>query len=412
MIGHLRKLDTFSSNIILVFLGTSLVNLFNLVYQLIIAHRLIPADFAAFNSLLSIFILISSPIGTLQPAIAKYIAEFNAQGQADKVRCLLSELFKKTLVMAVLTSIVLFFFSFYIMRVLKISSAFSGSILACLLGISWIIPVFMGGIQGLELFKWFVAVIVSGGLLKLLLTVLFVWLGFNVPGALAAILFSSLFSIIICWMPLKKLVSLKKRDQEIDFKGIYLYLLPVAISTFCFIALVSFDMVMVKYFFSPEESGVYSLAQMVGKIFLFLPGAISLVMFPHTAGLKAKNMDTTSTLKKSLLYAGILAVVACAFYNIFPNFVLKILTGKQLPDSVLLGRYFSVSMTFFTLLNILIYYFLSLRNLKFIKWLVLFTFLQFLCIGIFHSSLIQVQSIICVNSFLLLVIFISLVDFS
>lgn len=166
-------------------------------------------------------------------------------------------------------------------------------------------------------------------------------------------------------------------------------------------------MVLVKYFFSPEASGVYSLAQMVGKIFLFLPGAISVVMFPHASGLNATNSDTRSVLKKSLLYAFYLCLCAVFFYNIFPEFTLKLLTGKALPESILLGRLFSISMTFFALCFVLINYFLSLKYLSFIKYLVISVALQFTGILIFHNSLLQVQLVLCVNSFLLFIFLLS-----
>jgi O-antigen/teichoic acid export membrane protein len=168
-------------------------------------------------------------------------------------------------------------------------------------------------------------------------------------------------------------------------------------------------MVLVKYYFNPEESGVYSLAQMVGKIFLFLPGAISVVMFPRVSGLKAKNQDTNTTLKRSLLYTGILVTGAGFFYNLFPHFVLMVLTGKVYLESVSLGRLFSVSMSFFTLLFILITYLLSIKDLRFIKYLVLFTLLQIWAITLFHKTLISVQLILCLNAILLFFIHLNLV---
>jgi O-antigen/teichoic acid export membrane protein len=401
MIKYIKSIDTYGKNIILVFLGASLVNFFNLLYQLLIAHRLAPADFAAFNSLLSILMLFSVPLGTLQIAVAKYSAEFSAQNQIKKIQVLLSSLLRKTLVLAIFTVIIFYFASFYIIDKLKISSVASGYILAISLALSCIVPVLSGGLQGLELFKWLMSISVITGALKLALAFIFIRLGFNIAGALGAFLAASLVSIIISFFPLRNFISLRIIKDSIDFKEIFLYLFPVAITSFCFIALVSFDMVLVKYFFLPEDSGLYSLAQMVGKIFLFLPGAISMVMFPKIAGLNAKNMDTASTLKRSLFYATILCVIACLVYNIFPSFILKILTGKIFFESIILGRLFSVSMSFFAILYILIAYFLSIKDLRFIKYLVLFTLLQFLAIVFFHKSLIQVQSILCINAILL-----------
>ena len=401
MIKYIKKIDSFGKNIILVFLGTSLVNIFNLLYQLLIAHRMSGPDFAGFNSLLAIFMLISTPLTTLQTAVVKYTAEFNAQNQIKKIRALLSNLMKKILPLAIITFVIFYFLSFYIMDKLKIYSLSAGYILAVLLALSWIIPIFLGALQGLELFKWLISISVIGGALKLVFAFIFINLGFNITGALGAFLVASSIGIIISFFPLKNLFSLKLIEDGINFKDFFSYVAPVTVSLFCFIALVNFDMVLVKYFFSPFEAGFYSIAQMIGKIFLFLPMAISIVMFPKTAGLNAKNMDTDSTLRRSLLYACSLCIIANLAYNLFPFFTLKILTGKVFAESVTLGRLFGISMSFFTLLFILINYFLSIKDLRFIKYLILFALLQPLVIILFHKTLIHVQFILCVNSVLL-----------
>jgi len=67
---HLKNIDHYTRNIILVFVGTLLANFTALLYQLLIAHKLTPADFAAFNSLLAIFSVISAPLATVQVPVA------------------------------------------------------------------------------------------------------------------------------------------------------------------------------------------------------------------------------------------------------------------------------------------------------------------------------------------------------
>ena len=407
-----KNIDAFNKNIIIVFVGTSVANFLNLLYQLLIAHRLSASDFAAFNSLLSIFLVISSPLGTIQMAVAKYSAEFNARNQLSKLKFFLSDLFKKTSILAVFTLLVLWFSSVHIMNSLKISSATSGYVLAVLLASNCLFPVFAGGVQGLELFAWLASVSVITGVLKLSLAFIFILLGYNIAGALGALLASSLIGLIIYYFPIRRYICLKAIKEDIRYKEIFIYLFPVAITYFCFINLVNFDMVLVRYYFSPHDSGLYSLAQMVGKIFLFLPGAISVVMFPRTSGLNAKNMDTVSILKRSILYVLGLCILPLLFYNFFPSWVLRVLTGKAYPESIILGRLFSISMTFFTLLYILIMYFLSVKDLRFVKYLAFFTVLQLLAIILFHKDLIQVQLILCINAILLFCIHLALVKFT
>lgn len=408
MIEKLKSLDTFSKNIIIVFAGTSLLNFFNLLYQLLIAHKLSPSDFAEFNALLSIFTIISSSLGTIQLAVAKYSAEFNARGQVAKVKFLLSDLFKKTSVLAILTLLVFWLSSGFITKVLKIPSLNSGYILACLLALCWPTPVLAGAVQGLELFGWLTLASVISGALKLVLAFIAILSGYAISGALGALLISSLIFLGIFYFPLRKSISVKAQKEDIDYKQIIIYLFPVTISTFCYMSLVSMDMILVKYFFKPQDSGIYSLAQMVGKIFLFLPAAISIVMFPRSSGQNAKNLDTFSTLKRSLCYASILCIIASLIYNLFPGFIMKVLTGKIFSESVMLGRLFSVSMIFFALLFVFITYFLSIKDLRFIKYLVLFTILEFLAIVLFHNNLIQIQLVLCINAISLFLIHLGL----
>lgn len=400
----LKYIDIFSKNIIIVFFGTAFVSALNLLYQLYLAHTLDPAYFASVNTLLSIFMLISSPLMTLQMAVAKYTAEFRANNQVQKISNLLSRLLKKIIVFAILSFFIFYYSSFYLMAKLKIESRFSGLILGALIAFAWLMPIFLGGLQGFELFKWSVFVAVIIAFLKLTFAFIFIYFGFYMGGPLGAFLAANLIGIAVSAFILRRYINFEAVNDGINLREIFLYLFPVAASSFCFIALISIDMILVKYFFTGHYSGVYSLAQMAGKIFLFLPGAISIVMFPRVSGLRAKNIDTASTLKRALFYGIILCATAALFYNLFPGLVLKILTGKAPAESVNLGRLFSVSMSLYALVYILITYFLSLKDLRFIKYLAIFAFAETLAIVFFHKSIFQVQLIVCISAATLLYI--------
>jgi len=406
MLTRLTRIDLFTKNIIFVSTGTFLTNFLDLIYQLLIAHKLSPQDFAVFNSLLAIFMLVLNPLDSLQLAVTRYCADFNARGEVRKIKVLISGLLKKSVILATATFILSILFSFLIICSLTITPYSLGFILALLLTSCWLTPILGGGLLGLELFGWFVSSLLLSRIVKLASATLFILLGFQIVGALGALLISIIIGIIIMTIPLRKFLISIKPNEEINYKETLLCLSPIAISNICFVWLVSFDMVLVKCFFSGQESGVYSLVQMVGKMFLFLPGAISIVMFPRTSFLNTSNSNTSAVLSKSLLYAFCFSLGAALFYNIFPAFVLRVLTGKVLGESIVLGRLFSVSMTFFALCFILINYFLSLKSFKFIKYLALSVALQFTGIVLFHNSLIQVQMVLCLNSFLLFVLLI------
>jgi O-antigen/teichoic acid export membrane protein len=206
------------------------------------------------------------------------------------------------------------------------------------------------------------------------------------------------------FLALRNYLVWKPPEEQLNYREILAYLLPVAVSNFLVINLVSFDMVLVRYFFTADESGLYALAQIVGKIFLFLPSAISIVMFPRVSCLNAQSALTIPTLRKSLFYTLGLCLTAGLGYNFFPGFTLKVLTGKAASQVIGLGRLFSISMTLFALLAVLVTYFLSLKDFRFLKYLALSAILQFLAIVLFHRNLAEVQLILCFNAGLLFLV--------
>lgn len=391
-------MGNFRRNVFIVLAGSSLTNFFNLICQLLFAHRLIPSDFAVLNALLSISTVIFAPLGTLQTAVVKYTADFNSRKESDRISALLSGTLKAVFFAIAGILIVFWLGSGYIASELKIPSISSCYILALVMVVSLLSPVFLGAAQGLEFFGWFTSASVLSSVFKLLLVLLSVFLGWGINGALGSYALAALVTVLISYYPVRNYIRLRKNTARVNYRDFLVYFVPVAISMFCFTGLVSFDMILVKKYFSPEQSGIYSLAQMVGKIFLFLPSAISIVLFPRTAGLNARNQDTRGTLGKSLLLACGLCFTGCVFYNLFPAFVLTVLVGKALPGTVMLGRLFSISMTFFALVYIFISYFLSLRDSRFIKFMVASAVAEYLLIVFFHGSLAAVQVILCVNA--------------
>ena len=394
------RIDHFSKNIILVFATTSVLNFFNLLYQLFIAHKFSPADFAGFNTLLAIFTLVSTPLLTLQIGVVKYTAEFNAHQQVGKIKSFLSCVLNKVILASLLFMLLFLLISPFIMRNLKISSAYSGYTLSFLIASACIVPVFTGSIQGLEMFKWFASISALASLAKMSFILIIIWFGLNIAGALSGFLIANVLTIFLSIFAIKHFLTLQPQREDIDYKGFLAYLMPVAINSFCFMGLVNLDLILVKYFFRPQEAGLYSLAGMIGKLFLFLPSGIFIVMFPRTSHLNAKQIPTRPVLKKSLYFTAILCLVAIIIYNAFPGFLLKLFTGKAYPESIYLGRLFSISMSFFALTMILSGYFLSVNDLRFIKYLAVFTFVEFLSIAVFHKSLNQVQLILCLVAIL------------
>jgi alginate O-acetyltransferase complex protein AlgJ len=71
------------------FIGISLFNLFNLLYNLFMVRYLPPVDFGQLNTLLALFMVISVPANTVQTAITRFVSPLQAKGEYDRIKGLL-----------------------------------------------------------------------------------------------------------------------------------------------------------------------------------------------------------------------------------------------------------------------------------------------------------------------------------
>jgi len=143
---------------------------------------------------------------------------------------------------------------------------------------------------------------------------------------------------------------------------------------------------------------------MVGKLIIFLPMAVTLVMLPKTSELHAQGKDTSHLLKKSLLAVAVLCGTGAAVCLIFPGLTIRLLSGEEHLSCIPLARLFAVTMTFFALVYVFLVYHLSIHHLRFIYSLVLLTAAQVLAIVLFHKSLQLILYIMCGNAILLFLV--------
>ncbi len=204
-------------------------------------------------------------------------------------------------------------------------------------------------------------------------------------------------------IPLRFLYG-EELDPDVNSKEIYRYLWPVIISLLCFNILTQMDIVLVKHFFHPAEAGYYSGAAMMGRIVLFLPLAMATVMFPKVTEASTLNRDPRSILVKSLLAVGVLCGAVTVAFFIAPSLLISLSYGSKFVSSASLVGLFGIAMTFFALLNLLIYYHLSVHRFGFLYALAGLTLAQLTAIWFFHNSLVQVIIIMAANALILCVI--------
>jgi len=386
----MRLFDSLTKQIGLIFISSMVVNVSNYLFQIFMSRSLGPENYGILASLFSLFMILSVPAGALQMVTTKYTSNFKAHREIGKIKELAKGLLKRVSLFG-LGGVILFTLgSKSISSFLHIPSRLPVIITGIALILSIVSPIVMGVVRGLQAFGYIGVDMIIGALVKLFSGIFLVYLGFKVNGALLGVIMGSLAAILFLIIPLKPVFGESKADPDFDFSQVYRYFFPVAIMLLCFMVLTNIDLILVKHFFNPSQAGYYAAASIVAKIILYLPGAITLVMFPKTSELYALNKKSKPVLKKSLFYGTVLCGGTLLLYLTIPSFIVKFLFGVQYIPIIPLIGIFGSAMCLFALSNILFLYQLSIHELKFLKTLIIGAIAEAILVALFHSSLTQV----------------------
>lgn len=385
------------------FAASSIASFFNLFYQLAMLKVMPREQFASLNSLVSLLVILSVPAAAFTAMVTKHVSTYNARKKLEHLKAIWRKLALHTFCFSLSVFILIVFFRQNIALFLHLDSFNSIVILGLIFFFTCISSVVTGGLQGLEKFKWLALIGLSAGFLKVFFSLVLVKsIGDMLLAGLIGFLLPTVLGILFSLWPLRFLAR-GAAKEKVGLKGLYLYVFPVLMVSLCFALVTNVDLLLVKHFFFREAQD-YSVAQMVGKIILSIPGAIYMVMFSRASSLHALNTSSRDILKRSLTYTFILSFSAVALYNLFPGLVFKILAAGASEEVILLGRLFSLSMLFYALSNVLCAYQLSIERYGFIKTLVPIVILQIIAICLFHQTTSGVLGIMLAGSLLIFVL--------
>lgn len=367
----------------------------NYLFQLYIGRALGPEEFGVFGSLFAIFYIISVLTATIQTSTARFISKFIGENDPEKIRYFLKKLTKKMLQLGIIIFLIILSLSSFISSFLKINSIIPIIILGSVFLFSFILPVNLGALQGFQKFYSLSINSILNYFSKLIFGVIFVIIGLEVNGAIGAIILGSGIALIASFIPLRRnLLKEKITNRNFNFSELYKYSFPVLIAMFCYSVPANVDLIIAKHVFDVNTAGLYTAATVLGKIILFIPGAIAVVMFPKISKLHAEKKDTTDIFIKCLTYTAGLSGIVALIYWFFPLLIIKITYGFAYIEVSPVMQLYGFVMFFFSLIVVLMRYSLAIHDVKFVYIFAFFTIFEILIISFFHSSMMEMVGIL------------------
>ncbi len=384
------------------FIATTLAGSFNYLYQVYMGRALGPEDYGVFGALFAIFYMIMVISQTLGTSATRFVSGFIGEGK--QIGFFLSGSMKHMVVLGITVSAIFIALSSGLVSFLKLPDRGPVLVLAPILFLTWIAPIYSGALRGVKRFLALGFVNISSAFFKLGFGVLLVVLGFGVSGALLGVAAGMLISLLISIIFLRNYFRPNNpHEPDFSFISFYSYSLPVMIAMICFSVPANLDVVLAKYFFSNIEAGLYNSASVLGKIIFFFPAGIQAVMFPMIAEKHERGENTANILMKSLVYTALLSGSVAVIYLLFPQLVIKVF-GQGYAAALPLVAPYGFAMFFFSLTVIFMHYHLAIKNMRYVAIFAGLTILEVLLLSVFNSSIQEMVDILLIANFSLLVI--------
>ena len=407
LIGRLVS-DKLFFNGAMIFIFVMAGNFFNYLFQIAMSRSLSVPDYGTLNSLLSLLVITSVPSGALTAFSAKNISGNLATGDVPGVRKFMKNTVIKTFLYDCLFLAIFIACIPFLMKFMRIDSYFYYIITGIAIFLIFPFSLLLGSLQGSRMYLSLGLFSSLSSIIKFILAVALVYAGLNLAGALFSVAVSPLIIIaaaaIVLFSYLKrkqdkgneKHIAVDKTEENGLKTGRFYFLFLFFVLLF-YTFFTNIDLITVKHFFPAYKTGIYSVADILGKIILYFPSAIVLVMFPEVSHAHATNNKTKHILLKTIFVTFLMCSFLETFYILFPDKIISFLMGAKYITSAPLLTLYGLSMFPFAFINIFINYFMAINNSKILIPMFLFSILEVLLFYLFHYSLREIILIIMIT---------------
>lgn len=382
---HLFGNKNFIKNSAIVFFGGMAVNVLNYVFNLIAGRYLGPVDYGILVALVSLITLLLIPAQSINIVTVKLTSGAFAKNKLGEIKSIFYKLIKFTAVFSFVVIALILIFSQFLANFLNIDVKYI-IIFSIFILLGYLFSISRGLMQGMKRFKAYSISTISEIALKIIIFIISYSLGLRVTGALLAFIVAAFITYLFSFIPIKDVFKAKIENAHI--KKLFSY----SSYTFFSFAILTFltfiDVILVKHYFSSYDAGNYAALANIGKIIFYVAAPITaVVMFPMVSEAHEKNKRHFSILLQTFILTILICSPILIIFYFYPEMVVKILFGAKY---ILIYPFifsFGLAMFILSLCNVFIYYFLSIKKLNFLPYIIIILCLEITLIIFYHQDI-------------------------
>jgi O-antigen/teichoic acid export membrane protein len=292
--------------------------------------------------------------------------------------------------------------SSYVAGFFHLGSREGALLLSLLFVVSFVTPLNLGMLLGLQLFGWYAVITILSAFLRLALPVALVIVGLGVGGAVLGISLGAIGAYVVSFQPLRDILhgALEPMGSVRSLLGFALLAAGAAAGI---VALFSIDTVLARHYLGEHDAGLYAALATIGRTVLFVTSGVALVMFPKVVALHEQKKRHAHLAVQALFGALVLAGAIEAVFYIAPSMVTKLLFGEAFAAVASTLPLYGLAMLLLAAAQVLVAYFLAIGKRAVVLVIFLACLLEAALIVWRHATISQVaEAVLVANAGLLL----------
>ena len=369
------------------FLLDGLANVIDFAFHFWMGRVLIPPDFAILQTLNSVALVYVTASGVFQPVVSRFVAEARGKGQNDAIPAIFQVFCRAAFWLGLVFAILVFLLSNLIAQLLNLPN-WTIQLSAVLIFLSTLRPIAAGVLQGEENFIAFGLTRLALSLGRILLVFFLIQTGLGLRGAVIALLFGWLISVLCAFLLLKRSIWTKSRTDtqsllnegwKLSFYALLAYI--------AYMSLTSLDLVWVNQNLNGELAGAYASLVLLRRVVALLPGSAVTVMYPRIAKTLVEGRLADRLLVQT---AGIILAASGTLsflYFIFGDQLVAIIFGKGYQAASPLLGWMGIAMIGVSLSSVWMNYYLAQKPRNFVILLGIAVVLEWFLLNLFPPSM-------------------------
>jgi len=383
------------------FIGSIISGILGYLFQIILGRMLSVAEYGVFNTIISIMVLTGAPLITLLMLVSRKVSSYRpVLYENHRTHLFYNVNLKIVMILVVFASFALINLE-YLQDFLQLEKTIYLYLLIILLFVAFPQSVNNAYLQGLQYFKWLSLSGVITTLLKIIISVVLIYAGLGLTGALGGVLISSFLVLILTYVVL--LPSLRgKVDNYSGGKHFTIKsAIPVLLANVAFSVMTQIDMVLVKHYFSEQDAGLYAAASILGKAVMYLPGGIAMALFPMVAESHADGKSSAHFLIQAVVITTLLCTIGAFFYYYLSDSIIVLLYGENYRPAAEILKYFGFAMLPMALIMVAEHFLIAMGKVLFAYLFMIVAPLQLIAIYYNHDSMLSIVLILAITGFTL-----------